>query len=166
MTTRLSARSRKPAATNAQPRGLGKGTGFDVGSGTILPRSYTGRSHAFQWCVAPTSRRPSAPALVVGNEFLRDTERVGCSYFYIRRDPGTLPVGLGDGVDGGCIGNSYGEVTVDPTGASHVRTACGCLAHKRGALQHLQVVAELLRPGKSRMGDQHVGGLVSELVPN
>src|SRR6516165_5082529 len=48
MTTRLSARSRKPAATKAQPRGLGKGAGLDVGSGTILPKSYTGRSDAFQ----------------------------------------------------------------------------------------------------------------------
>src|SRR5215470_2382406 len=69
MTTRLSARSRRPAATRAQPRGLGKGAGLDVGSGTILPRSYTGRSNAFQWYSVTSAGNRLLPLYFVSASF-------------------------------------------------------------------------------------------------
>src|SRR6266581_5046423 len=53
---------------------------------------------------------------------------------------------------------------IDAMPNSRMRATASRLAHQRGALQHLQVVAELLRTRKSSAGCQHEYRLVGQSV--
>src|SRR5258708_34204185 len=53
---------------------------------------------------------------------------------------------------------------INPMPAYRMCAASRRLTHKRGAFQHLQVVAELLRAGESRGRGQHISWLVHQVV--
>ncbi len=65
---------------------------------------------------------------------------IGGLDLYIRLHSRSFPVGLGDGIDDSHAGNANGEVVINAMRHSPMTVARRGLSHKRGALQHLQVV--------------------------
>src|SRR6202035_411299 len=56
------------------------------------------------------------------------------------------------------------EMIVNSMSHPHVAAARRRLSHQRGSIQHLQIVAESLGGGESRVGSEHKSGLVCQSI--
>jgi len=71
-------------------------------------------------------------------------------------DAGTLPVGTGNRVDGSRVRDHDLQGRAEGEDLDWMRPTAGGLPNESGALQCLEVVAELFASGESLFADQHV----------
>ena len=64
---------------------------------------------------------------------------------HIGFDANSFPVGVAEGIDHLVLRDTYAEVVVDAVKHPGMSAAARCFADEGGALEHFQVVAELLR---------------------
>jgi hypothetical protein len=84
--------------------------------------------------------------------------------FDVGLNAGGFPVALGVGVNGAVFGNGHPVVIVDAMPYTSVGTPGSSFADDSGALQHFQVVGELLRSGDGGGGREDKDGLVREFA--
>lgn len=97
-----------------------------------------------------------------GGEVLGGGEGIGSGRFDVGRDAGSLPAGVGDGINGGGERDADFEMGVDAMARDGMGAASGDFADDGGAFLLLEIVGEFFAAGESAMRRENVGWLRRE----